>query len=278
MENTFSITPTNQMINLKPGDKYTGSITVINSSNSGEDFHYFVSVLPYSVVGEKYEADLSTMYDRTMIKDWIEIDSPTGTLEPGKSEEVNFTITVPTSAPAGGQYASIVVTDNNNDSSVVSSTLGIASVLYANVAGDTVYDGKIIENNIPGFVMSTPVKVDSLISNDGNVHMLATTQVTIKNTLTGENILPSQQSDGYFNEIIMPGTTHRIERDLTDLPIVGVVEVSQTIYYNGESSVVNKNVIICPVWFMVLVVVLLSGIVGGIIVAIKKHRRKKTNI
>ena len=73
----------------------------------------------------------------------------------------------------------------------------------------------------------------------------------------------------------MPKTTRRIERELNDLPMLGVIKVNQTIYYQGEVSTVEKDVIICPIWFILLVVLTLASIITTIVLIIKKHRRKK---
>lgn len=56
MENAFTILPMSQNFTLVPGETYTGSITVVNPVNSTSDFAYSVSVSPYNVIGEDYQA------------------------------------------------------------------------------------------------------------------------------------------------------------------------------------------------------------------------------
>ena len=273
MENAFVVTPMSQNFSLEPGRTYNGSITVANSGSATSDFAYKISVAPYSVMGEGYDADLATMSNRSMVVDWIKVENPKGTLKPNETAEINFAMTVPETAPAGGQYASLLVTEDaeaaSNQGVKVNSVFEIASLIYANVAGETVTGGEILENNIPGFVMTTPVKVGALISNTGNIHQTATTALEVKNLITGED-------DGRHSETIMPETTRRTEYEITGLPVVGVVRVNQTIYYNGISSIEMKDVLICPIWFMVVAFVVICGIIFGGFFGIKTYKRKKS--
>ena len=280
MSNTFVVTPMSQDFNLEPGGIYTGRIMVTNPGNSTEDFAYKISVAPYSVMGEGYDADLATISNRSMVVDWTKVENPEGSLKPNETAEINFTITVPENAPAGGQYASLLVTEDTEAVAAqgvkVNSIFEIASLVYANVAGETVTGGEILENNIPGFIMSAPIEVGALISNTGNIHQTATTVLDVKNLMTGEIILPTEQNAGRYAEIIMPETTRRTNYEIADLPVVGVIQVSQTVYYNGVSSVEIKDVLICPIWLILVAVAIFLGIIFGTFFGIKKIRQKKS--
>ena len=282
MSNAFVVMPMNQKVSLEPGSTYTGSITVANPSDAEGDFAYKVSVAPYGVVGEEYKADLATKSNRSMMVDWITVDKNAGVLKPNETVDINFTIKVPESAPAGGQYASIMVTEDAEVAASqglsLNSVFEMASLIYADVAGETVQGGEIQENTIPGFVTSTPVTVEALITNTGNIHQTATIVLEVKDLFTGKVILPTEQNAGRYSEVIMPETTRRTSYDVVDLPAVGIVGVTQTIYYNGETSAETKNVIICPVWFMVVMLILLVGVVSGIIALIKSRRKKRAMI
>lgn len=279
MDNSFVVTPMSQEFNLGPGKIYDGKITVANPGDSTSDFAYKISVAPYSVLGEAYDADLTTMSNHSMIVDWIKLDESTGIVKPNETKEVHFTITVPESAPAGGQYASILVTEDVKNAASqgleVNSVFEIASLVYANVAGETVREGEILENRIPSFVMTVPVNVGALISNTGNVHQTATTVLEVRNLLTGEVILPTEQNSGRYAETIMPDTTRQTSYDIANLPVVGAVKITQVVYYNGISSVEIKDVVICPIWFIVLAITLVASVIAAIVVLVKKRQKKR---
>lgn len=279
MDNSFVVTPMSQEFNLEPGKTYDGKIAVANPGDSTSDFAYKISVAPYSVLGEAYDADLTTMSNHSMIVDWIKIDESIGIVKPNETKEIYFTITVPKSAPAGGQYASILVTEDVKNAASqgleVNSVFEIASLVYANVAGETVREGEILENRIPSFVMTVPVNVGALISNTGNVHQTTTTVLEVRNLLTGEVILPTEQNSGRYAETIMPDTTRQTSYDIANLPVVGAVKITQVVYYNGISSVEVKDVVICPIWFIVLAITLIASVIVAIVVLVKKRRKKR---
>lgn len=278
----FTVLPMSQRVSLAAGETYSGSITVVNPNDATEDFSYKIEVLPYNVVGEDYSADLATVSDRSAMVNWIKVPESTGTVKPNESKKVEFEINVPENAPAGGQYAAIAVSSNEaaqgSGSIAVNNVFELASIVYAEVAGETVRGGEIVDNNLPGFVVQPPVVASATISNEGNVHADATFIIKVTNAITGESILPTEDNDGQYNELIMPETTRNVTREINDLPALGVIKVSQTIYYNGDVNIVEKNVVICPIWFMALLAVTLCAIVLAIIKIVTRGKRKKAVI
>lgn len=280
--NAFTLMPMSQKISLKPGEVYEGSVKVINPSYATEDFEYKAEVTPYGVVGQEYTADLLSESDRTQISKWVKIQNPTGSIKPNESEEIKFTITVPENVPAGGQYATIAISSNkkasDSDGVSVQNVFEMASIIYADIAGETVHDGKVLENNVPGFVLTTPVKISALLNNNGNVHETATFTIQVSDVFTGRVILPTDENSGVYSEYIMPETTRFTEREVSDLPALGIVKINQTINYNGQVSTVEKNVFICPIWFLILMILTVAAIITAIVMLIRKHRRNKIDV
>lgn len=278
--NFFTVTPMSQRFSLEAGKTTEGTIQVINPNDSTDDLKYKAYVAPYGVVGEGYEADLTTDTKYNMIKDWITIENPTGTIEPNKTGEIKFSIKVPGDAPGGGQYAAIVITRDDDtkasDNGVaVKDIFEMASLIYANVNGETVHKGEIKSNEIPGFVANPPITVAALISNEGNIHENATIIINVTNFFTGDVIVEGNAEDAYYSEIIMPETTRYVTREINDgLPLLGAVKVNQTIYYQGTSSKEEKTVIICPIWFLLLVIASIAAIIAAIVMIVRKHKKK----
>lgn len=283
MENAFTILPMSQNFTLVPGETYTGSITVVNPVNSTSDFAYSVSVSPYNVIGEDYQADISNVSAYSKIADWITIDNPTGSVKPNESQEINFTINVPADAAAGGQYAAIMVSSDpskqESEGVSINNVFALGSIIYADVEGEVTHEGSILQNNIPEFSTVTPVAVSALLDNHGNVHENAIFALNVTNALTGEKIFPTDEDqNNHFSEIVMPETTRYITRNIDNLPALGIVKVEQTIYYNNEVSTVSKNIVLCPIWFFFLVALVIFSIIGFIVASVRHHRRKKSAI
>ena len=167
---------------------------------------------------------------------------------------------------------------DGGDGVAVQNVFEMASIVYAEIAGETVHEGSIIENNVPSFVTTTPISVDAFVDNNGNVHETATVTITAKNAITGEVILPTEENKGSYAETVMPETERLIEHQIDGLPVVGIVNVTQSVYYNGDVSVAEKTVIICPIWFMVTVAVVFGAIVGLIARAIVKRNKKRKSV
>ena len=280
-DDTFAITPMSQKLMLEAGEVYEGTVKVFAPAHAEKNFPYKVEVAPYGVAADGYEADLVTESERTKIVDWITIDEPLGTLRPNESKEIHYTIKVPETAPAGGQYAAIMVgSDERDDSNAsgmnVKAVYEMASIIYATVNGDIVREGKIQLNEVPGFVTAMPVKVMVELENKGNIHETAKIQLKVKNFLTGAELYPTEGDDGAMEEVVMPETSRVVMREVRDLPALGIYEVAQNVDYMGKHSSVTQLMIACPVWFMVMVAVVLGVIIAGVVIAIKKHRKKKT--
>ena len=277
MQNTFMVSPMVQTIDLEPGQVYSGSVIVSNSATATEDFRFKMSISPYSVSGTDYTPDFKTQSDWSKIVNWIKLDTTSGVLKPNESKKINFTITVPLDAPVGGQYATIGVSSdvpiNNDSNAAIQNVFEMASLIYAKVAGETVRDGKIIKNHVPSFVASGKPTTEISFSNGGNVHEMANVTLTVKNVMTGEVILPKENEENTFETIVMPDSTRVSYREIEGVAALGIYEVKQEVSYIGENSVVSAVMIVCPFWFIALVLLTILSIIG--MVFYSRFLRKK---
>lgn len=277
--NTFTLSPTSQQLELKPGESYTGSLFIVNPSGAESDLHYSASITPYGVVGELYDADLATRTDHTQITDWITIDEPSGIVQPNGVKELKYTINVPLDAPAGGQYATVAVRnaeETKSDSGFsVNNIFEITSIIYADIAGTTIKEGKILDNSVPSIVLTPPVTVTATFENTGNVHQVATIDIRVTNFFTGDVIYPRENIDNpTFSEVIMPDTTRLAARNISDLPALGVFHISQTVAYSSDTSTVEKTIILCPLWFLILAIFTITIIILALKASLARRRAR----
>lgn len=284
-DNYFTVSPMDRRLEkLEPGQTYTGQINIANPANAKDDFHYHVAVAPYGVIGQDYQADLTTDTNYTMISKWITIDQPTGTITPNHVQTINYTIKVPDNAPAGGQYAAIVVSkdpkasDGKDNGVAVKDVHEIASLIYADVNGETIHDGEIRENNVPYFVFNAPITVSALLTNRGNIHESVTVFIKATDFFTGKVLagLDEKEQEEYHTELVMPESERYAERVINnDLPQLGIIHVEQTVYYNNQTSTESHNVIICPPWFLFILLFIVFLTIFIIINLILKHKKNK---
>ena len=154
----------------------------------------------------------------------------------------------------------------------------MASIVYANINGENVHEGQILENNIPAFSADSVVTVGAKFDNHGNMYEKAMITIAAKNVINGEEYLPNEDSSGNYEEIIIPDTDRYVTREVNGLPVMGIVHIEQKVVYNGETSYEAKDVLICPIWFIALVIIAIGMIIGTIVVAVKKHKKKKADI
>lgn len=282
--NVFTVTPMTQKVSLDAGDTYEGDIVVANPANATADFKYKVEISGYGVINNEktgdYGIDFLTDSERVQIAKWITIDKPSGTLKPNESTKIHYKVVVPEEAPAGGQYAAFLISSDNDNVATegvaVNNVFEMASILYAQISGDLIHDGKILETSVPGFVTNTPIATTASFKNQGNIHETARITLQVKNFITSEVIYPKPGENDTIEEVVMPDTERYVSvRNIDGISPLGIYKVDQTVSYMGNSEVTHKVVIACPLWFMALVLLTIAAIVATITVSVKKQRRKK---
>ena len=276
MANNFIVSPMLEKISLKAGETYTGSILIANPKDATEDFYYKISTSPYSVIGENYIADFETISDWSRILEWTTLEDTEGTLKPNETKRIFYTIEVPKNAPAGGQYLKIGVTSNaaaSGSGGAVQDVFEIASLVFAEIDGETTRGGRILEGKIPDFVTSSNPAVTAKFTNTGNVHETATTALYVKNLLGGGKIYPQNGENPEMESIIMPLSTRVVSRQIPNLPVVGIFEVKETISYRGDTMDVTSVMVVCPAWFILLILATIASILGMVFYG--RHLKRK---
>lgn len=278
MKNAFVVSPMTQKITLKPGETYKGEVRVSNPAAATENFYYKAELRPYFVKDDNYEKDFETVSDWSRIVEWTTLENDTGVLKPNEAKKITFTVEVPHTAPGGGQYMMIGVSSDPpvdaNENFAVQNVYEMASLVYVEVEGEINHSGRIVENEIPSFVATDKPYVSTKINNTGNVHETAEITITIKNNITGETILPKEGKENTFESVIMPETTRTIKREIGDLPPLGIFEISESVSYMGGEMSTTSVVLLCPVWFIVLVLFTIISIIELMIYR-RRSRRKK---
>ena len=183
---------------------------------------------------------------------------------------------MPENAPAGGQYATIIVQndteDQNSDSGNVSiqSVVRFAAKIVAEVAGETEEKGAIIENNIPAFMFNGPLSATSVVKNDGNVHTDAKYTLQVWPLFSGEEICTNEEKP---TEALVVPDTERLHVEECNLPSIGIFRAKQTVSIFGEESTLEKMVFICPLWLIFIIVFAIAVLVIWLVM---KSRSGKT--
>ena len=280
------VSPMSQKIILIPGETYSGSIGISNSNSSTANLKYKAEIGSYNKTkseGSKDDygvTDVNEITERNAMMKWITLEKTTGIVAPNGEDTINFTIKVPKDAPAGAQYASILIYEDDNQKSNADSNNGanittryqLASAIIANVAGGTVEKGSIKSNDMPTMLTNNKLEATSMVRNDGNIYTDATYTLQVWPMGSNEEICTNEEKPD--TRTILPDT-ERYHVQTCDLPAVGIFKAKQVVKIFSEESVLEKTIFVCPIWLMVVVLIVVLGIILGIIIYIKKRKSAK---
>lgn len=278
----MTISPPRKEIVLVPGEVYEGTLLVSNSVDATIDLKYSVTIGSYGLDKDEdgktdyNSTDTDTITERNQIIEWIKLGKDHGSVAPNTTDTIPYTITVPEDAPAGGQYATILVQNDTKDDGgnsgnvMIESTVRFASSIIAEVAGETRNEGAILENNIPAFLLNNNMAVTSTVQNSGNVHTKASYILQVWPLIGDEEIYTNEEDP--TTKTVMPGT-ERMYSEERDLPSIGIFRVRQTVKIFGETSVAERIVVVCPLWLLFIII---FAIVALVIWAVMRNRAHKT--
>lgn len=279
-ESTMNVSPMSESIILSPGEHYDGYFKVSNPNDAKANLDFATSVGSFSQgkdekTGDDYgSVDIESVSAYNQIKDWVTVVTESGSVAPNETAQVHYTIDVPKDAPAGGQYATIIVRDNSDENqegegiSIVENRQ-IAYIIYAEIAGETREEGLISQNSIPAFILNGKLTASSLVRNNGNTHTNAEYTLQVWPLFSDEEICTNEESSE--KSLVMP-ETERYHAQTCDLPMVGIFKAKQTASIFGESSVAEKMVVACPIWLLVLILIAICAIVVWLISRSKKRK------
>ncbi|MBR0424431.1 hypothetical protein IJI79_02965 [Candidatus Saccharibacteria bacterium] len=275
----FGVSPMTEKIILNPGDTYKGSFTVTNPARNTGSITYAVSLSPFYAT-EDYDITYEDTGDYNQIVSWITLQNTNGTLAPNEINNVNFTINVPTDAPAGGQYAAIIVKtaaseDENGESEdtgvKISQAMAIAHTIFAEVTGTTVHSGDIVSTNLPGFMFDGKITGSSTIENIGNVHGTATYKLQIFPLFSSEEAYTNEEDPD--TSTILPNRTRYHETVWNETPMMGIFNAIYTVEYEGMTEQVSRLIIICPLWLIFIILLAIVAIVVWLVIRIKMRKK-----
>ena len=219
--------------------------------------------------------DLDT--DKNLITNWITVaGSREGELAAGEKRVVEFSVDVPEGAPAGGQYAALVVTSKNSsdaddDSVGINEEIAIAYLFYAEITGDVVRRGEVIDASLQGLLLSGDIKGASLIKNTGNVHGFAKYTLQVFPLFSDEEIYTNAEKPE--SAVILPDRTLYNETIMPNTPAIGIFNVVYTVEFEGVKTQVSKVVIKCPIWLLSVIIFAIIAIAIWIVIRIRNRRQ-----
>lgn len=270
----IQISPTIQRITLDPGAHYEGYVALTNIGS--HDFSYSMSVSPYQVSGEDYRALFDVNNGYTQIANWVTFPEGTGSITPGEVKNVAYVIDVPYDAPGGGQFAAIFAETDKGSSNIetVQANASVGTVVLAHINGETREEGKILSTNIPSFLLNPPVTAAIRLENKGNIDEEVKNTLQIVNYFSNEVIYEDTTPQ---TNTMLPDTTRTITLVVNDVPRLGVLKATLTTEYLNDAEITSRIIIVCPLWFIAIILLIILTIVARVVAKRRDDRRTRAN-
>lgn len=270
--NQIQISPSkSDTFELDQNDIKSGSFMVSNIGTNA--FTFKIEITPFNFVDEQYNANYEHITSYNKLTEWVTYTVDKTTLEPGESTMINYTITVPEDVPGGGQYAAITTSVTGSGEGNITVVGRVAHVIYARVNGETRLEGSVLENNIPGFFLGSPVSASSLVENTGNIDFEAEYNFEVMEAFNDEEVYSNTDQGVTYR--ILPETKRFINFSWDGSPQLGLFRVRQTVTVNDKVSVNEKLVFLCPVWLLFLII---FGVIFMIIWLFVRSRARRRQL
>lgn len=255
---------------LEPGKSYDGDFIVKNIGSEKASFNIYAS--PYYEQGENGDKTYNVSNKYTYLSEWITFDVKEGSLEPGKTQKVNYHVKVPSGVAGGAQNAAIMVesTDAVRSGDVVGASSRIALILFSQVAGETNACGKIIDKNIPSLLLNPPISASGRVENCGNLDLNVKYVMRVFPIFSDEEVYTNEEDPKIL--ATLPETRRYTSLEWEGTPSFGLFKVKLDITYNGNTETIEKIVLVCPLWLIILVLVFIGAVVFWLV---SKNRGRK---
>ena len=230
----LSISPARQYINVASGQPQQKHLLV--SNNTAKPMRVSLSVGQFSVANYTYDFT----FQETK-KDWIKLQATLIELEPNKSQDVSYAITLPKDAPPGGYYFTIFATTTMYGDSV-KNTVRLAETIYLKTDGKLLQSSRIDGANVPLINFDSQLSYSYDAQNTGNTHFFIYTADSIHG-------LGTQNTINEATHLLLPNTIRRI-KCTTQAPLLpGIYKIKYGYTTDGGTKIYKQKYFInVPLW------------------------------
>jgi hypothetical protein len=263
---SITLYPTSFKLSLKPGEVYSGVVTVVNPNKVN------ITVVPEKEIlsgGPEGSIELTGEELNSFgFLSWISFDKKEKTLAPEEKYEMPFKIELPQNAQPGDHYAALLfraVPAEVNKNTGIGTTGRVGTVILVNVAGETKKTGIIESVKFPKFVSRGPINIKVEIKNTGNTFFNPDGIVKIKGLLQGEE-------KSWESKLVFPNYSRSYEVKWDQKYLFGLFKVDVVANAPGGEKMPSQSSYFWAFpWQEALAVVILLVIIK---IGVKKLKKK----
>lgn len=248
----IEVSPPTQEISSDPGKTVKVKAKVRNGSNTTQTMT--VNIEGFIASGDEGQVAL-TNDNPYSVANWTTIEPKEFTLEPGKSQEVTATVTIPRDA-AGGRYGSFLfgIKPGEGLKGAASVSQQVASLFLIKVNGTTKETLNLKSFTSPQFLEFGPIPFGVTYENTGNVHVKAYGVINVTDMFgkTTEDVVVRAYN-------VFPGANRTVSVATKKKMLIGKYTATALIYYGSNNEVLTATTtfIVFPVRIAVIVLVIL---------------------
>lgn len=268
--NTLTVGPSITDISVDSGANIEKRFTAANQGKQA--FTLALSVAPYSVTNEQYEAVFEPIAGRVPVHEWIDLRGiDTMSLQPGKYYDVNFSVQVPAGTPAGG-YSAVIFAESTADRNVKSGVQihnRIAHIVYITVKGDVKQAGRIDVLPVSFFAIAGNQQVKYSAINDGGSNEKAKIITDVKDVFGRKVFLSTTE------RYVLPGTKRALEVTWPSNSFFGIYAVTTNGEIANTSHSSSRWVVVTSPLFILCIGVILIVIIWRYAIRFKRVKQRK---
>jgi len=233
----LNVDPPKREFTVAPGTSLTDAITVRNTGDGRTSFIVTAMDLALTKSGEAVFSAAGT--SPRGFGAWIRVNPTEFELEPGHSQAVRFTVTVP--QEASGSYQAVVFFRTRPEKSeamgsMVSAQVG--SVLVLHVTGHVLIKGDLVGMAMAPYRPGTPVEVALTIKNEGNWLLRPQGKVSIKDA-SGKTV--GEADVNQEGGAVLPGAEREFRSRWNGRLPAGAYTVEAVLDYGGQELLVGQT-------------------------------------
>lgn len=291
---SISLSPVSKILQLSSNESYEESFSVKN--NGSEDMNIEVYAAPYSYVysedEDAYKLGFSKENNFTQITRWITFKKPNGeweskanyTVKPNESLDITYKVTTPNNIPAGGQYAVIFAHSLTSTSTVngIKTEASPGMILYGrSTEGEAIRSAEIsdmkIEMKNNEETKSSNFFASAKVKNTGNIDFSAIGNLKV-DAIIGFGGYETPNTGTNATTSIIPEVELAVSDEWKDSPSFGIYKATWTVQAGDQTEVVEKIVFLNPLLFIFITIILLTIIVGGAIIGVRKRKERRSRL
>ena len=271
----ITLSPTSQRLDLEPGKITRGEFVVMNDGTIDTNIRIYAT--PYQVSSDYTTNDFESDTKWTQITRWITFGPEDDTelilnMPASARETIQFTVKVPASVPSGGQYAAIMAeTVGNGNGSGVQAVHRVASLVYADIAGETIKKGEVVKRDWRGWYKNSNIETSMALKNAGNIDFTVDNTLVVKGFFSGKVICEEKPK----TITLLPETERKVELSCDTEKTAGLYRVTLQSEYLDENSEETRIVLVMPIYILILIIVAAVTLIIILVLLLRRMSRRE---